>query len=120
MYCDLFGVGVGLGSAESARSTASANTTMQMTTLVMTVSKQDEDYRRTMSRADRSVAHAPRLPVGKPGRCFASVAAASRLNSLWGSLTPAETRENREKFAITSTPSPARETRTLPNPLELE
>src|SRR5262249_7915296 len=78
------------------------------------------DYRRTTSRADRSVAHGSRVAVGKPGCCFASVAAASRRNSLWGSLIPGETQENRGKFAIARTPSPARETRALPSPLETE
>ena len=51
MYCDLSGVGVGLGSAKSERSIANANDTMQMTTLIITLSKVGADYRRTTSRA---------------------------------------------------------------------
>src|SRR5262249_37617523 len=59
------------------------------------------DYRRTISRTDRWVAHASRVLV-------------SDLS------TPAETRENREKFAMARTPSPAREMRSLPNPQKSE
>src|SRR5262249_33497147 len=59
------------------------------------------DYRRTMSRKVRWLAHASRV-------------LASDFSTL------AETRANQEKFAMARTPSPARETRALPNPLETE
>src|SRR5262249_36609460 len=59
------------------------------------------NYRRTRSRTDRWVAHASRVLV-------------SDLSTL------AETRANREKFAMARTPSPAREMRALPNPQKSE
>jgi len=66
--------------------------------LLLFTADSGSDYRRTMSRKGRWLTQASRVLIS-------------------GLSTLAETRANREKFAMARTPSPARETRALPNDL---